>query len=68
MSGRLMQILLITTLSYQLWIKVWLTKKTNQQVVHNFGYTPLWVDKQIIKACLPKEEFFYGQKRFSLYD
>lgn len=36
MSGRLMQILLITTLSYQLWIKVWLTKKTNQQVVHNF--------------------------------
>lgn len=32
------------------------------------GYTPLWVDKQIIKACLPKEEFFYGQKRFSLYD
>lgn len=26
MSGRLMQILLITTLSYQLWIKVWLTK------------------------------------------
>ena len=37
MSGRLMQILWITTLSYQLWIKVWLTKKkTNQQVVHNF--------------------------------
>ncbi|MCG0912117.1 hypothetical protein CJP45_12760 [Lactobacillus plantarum] len=36
MSGRLMQILWITTLSYQLWIKVWLTKKANQQVVHNF--------------------------------
>ncbi|GAB1229707.1 hypothetical protein SNK12g_14260 [Lactiplantibacillus plantarum] len=31
-----MQILWITTLSYQLWIKVWLTKKANQQVVHNF--------------------------------
>jgi len=27
------------------------------------GYTPLWVDKQIIKACLLREEFLYGEKR-----
>ncbi|WP_225420144.1 hypothetical protein, partial [Lapidilactobacillus gannanensis] len=24
------------------------------------GYTPSWVDKQIIKACLPRKEFLYG--------
>ena len=53
MSGRLMQILLITTLSYQLWIKVWLTKKTNQQVVHNFVDSFFSLVLKMIDVLLP---------------
>lgn len=53
MSGRLMQILLITTLSYQLWIKVWLTKKTNQQVVHNFVDSFFLLVLKMIDVLLP---------------
>ncbi len=53
MSGRLMQILLITTLSYQPWIKVWLTKKTNQQVVHNFVDSFFLLVLKMIDVLLP---------------
>lgn len=53
MSGRLMQILLITTLSYQLWIKVWLTKKANQQVVHNFVDSFFLLVLKMIDVLLP---------------
>ncbi len=53
MSGRLMQILLITTLSYQLWIKVWLMKKTNQQVVHNFVDSFFLLVLKMIDVLLP---------------
>ncbi len=53
MSGRLMQILLITTLSYQLWIKFWLTKKTNQQVVHNFVDSFFLLVLKMIDVLLP---------------
>ncbi|RNE41828.1 hypothetical protein FAM8374_02941 [Lacticaseibacillus paracasei] len=31
------------------------------------GYTPTWVDKQIIKACLPRKEFFHGPNRFKIH-
>ncbi|WCL69867.1 hypothetical protein MWLp12_2516 [Lactiplantibacillus plantarum] len=48
-----MQILLITTLSYQLWIKVWLTKKTNQQVVHNFVDSFFLLVLKMIDVLLP---------------
>lgn len=39
-------------------------KKQNKNRVMVDGYTPSWVDKQIIKACLPRKEFLYGPKRF----
>ena len=30
---------------------------------YDLGYTLSWVDKQIIKACLPRKEFLYGPER-----
>ncbi|MCT3296780.1 KxYKxGKxW signal peptide domain-containing protein, partial [Lactiplantibacillus pentosus] len=42
-------------------------KKGRFWLVAGLGYTPTKVDKQIIKACLPRKEYFFMGRKGTRY-